>query len=83
LAALRRYADHLVQVADCSIRQFNEFERSERKLGEILDIWENEQGQSGRLYVKDWHQTLLLEQKGGRQDQIYTTPGIFKGMFLL
>ncbi|KAJ9109017.1 hypothetical protein QFC21_000343 [Naganishia friedmannii] len=78
LAALRRYGHHSVQVANCSVRQFNEFERSERKLDEILDIWEREEGQNGRLYVKDWHQALLLEQDGGRQDQIYTTPDIFK-----
>lgn len=80
LAALRRYAHHSVQVANCSTRQFNEFERSERKLGEILDLWEKEGGRSGQLYVKDWHQVLLLEQDGGSQDQIYTTPDIFKGV---
>lgn len=80
LSALREYAHHTVQVADCSTRRYNEFDRTERRLGEVLDLWESEDENGRKLYVKDWHQALLLEKDGGRQDQIYTTPDIFRGM---
>jgi hypothetical protein len=79
LSALQEYAHHTVQVADCSTRRYNEFDRTERRLGEVLDLWKEEDENSRKLYVKDWHQALLLEQDGGRQDQIYMTPDIFKG----
>jgi hypothetical protein len=66
-------------VADCSTRRYNEFDRTERRLGEVLDLWERQDENSRKLYVKDWHQALLLEKDGGNQDQIYTTTDIFKG----
>jgi hypothetical protein len=76
---LREFAHHPVQVADCSFRQYNEFHRSERQLREVLDLWETDDESSRNLYVKDWHQALLLEKDGGRQEQVYTTPDVFQG----
>ena len=81
LSALRNFAHHLVQVADCSTRRYNEFDREERHLGQILDLWEKEGESGSTLYVKDWHQALLLEEDGGKQDQVYTTPDVFQGQY--
>ncbi len=77
LSTLRRYGDQLVQVANCSKRQFNEFERTERTLSEVLDLWESGDGQS--LYVKDWHLMLEIEKEGRQMEEVYETPDIFKG----
>lgn len=81
LSALRNFAHHLVQVADCSARRYNEFDREERPLGDILDLWEKEDESGRTLYVKDWHQALLLEKDGGKQDRVYTTPDVFQGQY--
>lgn len=37
-------------VADTLTREFSEFQRDERPLGEVLDIWERGEGEG--LYVK-------------------------------
>ena len=79
LSSLREYAHHTVQVADCSTRRYNDFDREERRLGDILDLWQNQYQDSCNLYVKDWHQALLIEKDGGKQAQLYTTPEAFQG----
>lgn len=77
LAALRRYADQVVPVADTARRQYSEFERDERPLGEVLDLWESGEGSS--LYVKDWHLVAEIEERGGRPSSVYTPPPCFMG----
>ena len=79
LSALREYADHVVPVADTHKRQYNEFERSERPLGEVLDLWESGQGKG--LYVKDWHLLYEVEQSDGSAEDIYVVPDPFRGVF--
>lgn len=46
LKALRVYAKHILPVAHTTKREFSEFERTERELGEVLDIWETQIGMS-------------------------------------
>ena len=50
LDALRRYADDIVPVANTLRREFSEFSRTERPLGEVLDLWKAGGGEG--LYVK-------------------------------
>jgi hypothetical protein len=50
LSALRQFAYQVVPVANTLQREFSEFERDERLLGEVLDLWENGEGEG--LYVK-------------------------------
>ena len=64
-------------VADTRQREFSEFERTERKLGEVLDLWEA--GQGAGLYVKDWHLVAQLEYEGGRASQVYQVPTLLRG----
>lgn len=73
----QHYGHHLVQVANTSKRSFNEFERYEGPLREIIESWEKGSGEG--LYVKDWHQVLEIEESGGKQDDVYETPSIFQG----
>lgn len=62
-------------VADTRRRQFSEFERDERPLREVLDLWESGGGQG--LYVKDWHLVAELEGVGCSPNTVYTPPGCF------
>jgi hypothetical protein len=79
LSALRKYEHQLVQVADCSKRQFNEFERTEKPLGDVLDLWEAGDHSGDSLYVKDWHLALEMEKGGLSMEEVYETPDLFKG----
>lgn len=81
LGALRAYADQVVPVADTAAREFSEFERTDRPLGEVLDLWDRGDGKS--LYVKDWHLIAELCERGGAARDVYGPPGCFLGMFLL
>jgi hypothetical protein len=47
---LKRYAADVVPVANTLQREFSEFSRTERSLGEVLDLWMA--GQGDGLYVK-------------------------------
>ncbi|PVG00504.1 Clavaminate synthase-like protein [Serendipita vermifera] len=53
--------------------------RSEKTLREVIDIWESGQGdaQEEKMYVKDWHLALQLEQKKIECMPFYLTPDIF------
>ncbi|EKC98209.1 jumonji domain containing 4 [Trichosporon asahii var. asahii CBS 8904] len=75
LDALRAYADQVVPVADTSAREFSEFERSDRPLGDVLDLWEQGDGKS--LYVKDWHLIAELCERGGAAKDVYEPPACF------
>ncbi|WWC63674.1 uncharacterized protein I303_106279 [Kwoniella dejecticola CBS 10117] len=72
LAALRRYAHHVVPVANTLQQQFSEFERIERPLGEVLDLWER--GEGNGLYVKDWHLMAEIERDGRGVEEVYEVP---------
>ncbi|WVO24065.1 uncharacterized protein IAS62_005428 [Cryptococcus decagattii] len=75
LQALRQYSHHVVPVANTLQPQFSEFERTERPLGEVLDLWENQESEQGRgLYVKDWHLMAELEGQGKGVGEIYSVP---------
>jgi len=50
LEALRRFRDEVVPVANTLQREFSEFSRTERPLGEVLDLWQAGRGEG--LYVK-------------------------------
>ncbi|OCF35815.1 hypothetical protein I316_02308 [Kwoniella heveanensis BCC8398] len=74
LTALRRYAHHIVPVANTLAPQFSEFERSERPLGEVLDLWENGDEAGDGLYVKDWHLMAEIESEGRGVEEVYAVP---------
>ncbi|KGB76206.2 hypothetical protein CNBG_2044 [Cryptococcus deuterogattii R265] len=75
LPALRQYSHHVVPVANTLQPQFSEFERTEKSLGEVLDLWENQESEQGRgLYVKDWHLMAELEGQGKGVGEIYSVP---------
>ncbi|RSH85718.1 hypothetical protein EHS25_003859 [Saitozyma podzolica] len=78
LPALRRYAHHLVPVANTHLRCFSEFERTELPLGEVLDAWERETGREGLV-----HQRLASlrgdRERGGRADGVYAVPECLRG----
>lgn len=76
-----RYGQHVVQVADTRKRQYNEFERSERPLKDVIDLWIEQDPTGDGLYVKDWHLALELEEDGGTQAEFYTTPEPFQGEY--
>jgi hypothetical protein len=89
--ALRRYADQVVPVADTFQPEFSEFRRTERRLGEVLDLWESgqedemgEDSNSSRaggegLYVKDWHLLAEIEESGRGAGEVYEVPPCFRG----
>ena len=77
LSSLRPYAYHIVPIADTCVREYSEFARSERLLGDILDLWER--GDGGELYVKDWHLPSAVEQEGRGVEEIYEVPEPFRG----
>ena len=77
LDGLKPYAHHTVPVADTSKRQFSEFERTDRPLGEVLNLWKKEEGQG--LYVKDWHLFQQLESEGFVPVQVYSVPECLRG----
>ncbi|BEI89300.1 uncharacterized protein CcaverHIS019_0206620 [Cutaneotrichosporon cavernicola] len=73
-AALADYGDQVVPVADTAQREFSEFARDERRLREVLELWESGEGRT--LYVKDWH--LVAELGGGADARgVYEPPSCF------
>ncbi|WVQ79765.1 hypothetical protein IAT38_001865 [Cryptococcus sp. DSM 104549] len=81
LSALRKYAGQVVPVANTGKREFSEFEREERALGEVLDVWEGVGGgregeaSGGRgLYAKDWHLMAEIESEGRGVGEVYSVP---------
>jgi hypothetical protein len=79
LPALRRYAHHLVPVANTHLRCFSEFERTELSLGEVLDTWERGEGDGSGWYVKDWHLLAGIESEGGGAEEVYAVPECLRG----
>jgi hypothetical protein len=47
----------------------------------VIDLWTSGRKDGRGLYVKDWHMVLQVEEEGGSQEEVYTTPDIFKGEF--
>ncbi|WVW85244.1 hypothetical protein I302_107282 [Kwoniella bestiolae CBS 10118] len=80
LSALRPYAHHIVPVANTLQQQFSEFERTERSLGEVLDLWEK--GEGNGLYVKDWHLMAEIEGEGRGVEEVYEVPECFRDDWL-
>ncbi|WOO77262.1 JmjC domain-containing protein 4 [Vanrija pseudolonga] len=80
LPSLCAFADQVVPVANTAEREFSEFERSERPLGEVLDAWESGDGAS--LYVKDWHLVAELELAGQSGREVYAPPPCFRDDWL-
>ncbi|WVQ95261.1 hypothetical protein IAU59_002356 [Kwoniella sp. CBS 9459] len=74
LTALRRYAHHVVPVANTLTPQFSEFERSERPLGDVLDLWDGGDSAGDGLYVKDWHLMAEIEREGRGVEEVYAVP---------
>ncbi|ODN92127.1 hypothetical protein L198_05799 [Cryptococcus wingfieldii CBS 7118] len=74
LRGLRQYAHHVVPVANTLKPQFSEFERTERPLGEVLDLWETDINAARGLYVKDWHLMAEIESEGRGVGEVYTVP---------
>jgi hypothetical protein len=66
-----------VPVANTLTREFSEFERDERPLGEVLDAWESGEGEG--LYVKDWHLFAEIEKDGGSAREVYDVPECLRG----
>lgn len=82
LPALRQYSHHVVPVANTLQPQFSEFERTERPLGEVLDLWEDQGSEQGDgLYVKDWHLMAELESEGKGVGELYFVPECLRGWF--
>lgn len=77
--ALRRYAHHAVPVANTLKQEFSEFERTERPLGEVLDLWEANSPEGRGLYVKDWHLLGEIENEGRGAEEVYHVPKCFRG----
>lgn len=79
----------MVPVADTLHPEFSEFKRSERRLGEVLDLWQlegaGEPGAGGGggegLYVKDWHLLAEIERLGGSAGEVYTVPECLRGTY--
>ncbi|TYJ57249.1 hypothetical protein B9479_001982 [Cryptococcus floricola] len=82
LRGLRQYAHHVVPVANTLKPQFSEFERTERPLGEVLDLWENDINAARGLYVKDWHLMAEIESEGRGVGEVYTVPECFRDDWL-
>ncbi|KAK4690040.1 hypothetical protein P7C73_g43, partial [Tremellales sp. Uapishka_1] len=80
LASLRKYGAHVVPVANTLKRQYSEFERDERPLSEVLDLWEKHDPRGDGLYVKDWHLMDEIERDGGWVGGVYSPPECFRGM---
>jgi hypothetical protein len=66
-------------VADTLQPEYSEFKRSERPLGEVLDLWESKEGEGEGLYVKDWHLIGELESRGVGAGKVYEVPECFRG----
>lgn len=79
LSVLRRYAHHVVPVANTLKQEFSEFERTERPLGEVLDLWEADDPEGRGLYVKDWHLLGEIERDGRGVEEVYRVPECFRG----
>ncbi|WRT68737.1 uncharacterized protein IL334_005717 [Kwoniella shivajii] len=80
LSALRLYAHHVIPVANTLRQQFSEFERSEQLLGEVLDLWERDEGKG--LYVKDWHLMAEIENEGRNVQEVYQVPDCLRDDWL-
>lgn len=78
-SALREYQDQVVPVADTSIPEYSEFRRSERRLGDVLDLWEEGKEEGKGLYVKDWHLLAELEKAGRWAGDVYEVPACLRG----
>ncbi|WWD19373.1 hypothetical protein CI109_103833 [Kwoniella shandongensis] len=74
LSALRPYAHHIVPIANTYVPQYSEFERTERPLGEVLDLWERGAEEGRGLYVKDWHLMAEIEGEGRGVEEVYEVP---------
>ena len=70
-------------IANTARREYSEFERTERPLSEVLDIWEgkgkHEEAGGEGLYVKDWHLLEEVERAGGGAGEVYEVPECFRG----
>ncbi|WVR09309.1 hypothetical protein IAU60_006374 [Kwoniella sp. DSM 27419] len=77
LTWLRRYAHHVVPVANTLKQQYSEFERSERPIGQVLDEWEAGDASAQGLYVKDWHLMAEIESEGRGVEEVYAVPDCF------
>lgn len=70
-------------IANTARREYSEFERTERPLSEVLDIWEgkgkHEEAGGEGLYVKDWHLLEEVERAGGGAGEVYGVPECFRG----
>ncbi|WVQ72679.1 hypothetical protein IAR50_002239 [Cryptococcus sp. DSM 104548] len=82
LKGLRQYSHHVVPVANTLKPQFSEFERTERPLGEVLDLWENDIEAARGLYVKDWHLMAEIESEGRGVEEVYAVPGCLRDDWL-
>jgi len=76
---LRRYSKQVVPVANTRVPEYGEFRRSERPLGEVLDLWEKDEEEGRGLYVKDWHLLAELEAQGLGVGEVYEVPECFRG----
>lgn len=81
LKGLRMYEDQIVPVANTFRKEYSEFERSERPLREVLDLWQR--GEGDGLYVKDWHLIAELERSGVAAGEVYTVPECLRGEWSL
>ncbi|KAL7409999.1 hypothetical protein BDY24DRAFT_418319 [Mrakia frigida] len=52
----------------------------ERRLEEVLGLWEDGKKEGKGLYVKDWHLALQNEREG--EKEFYETPGVFRDDWL-
>lgn len=80
---MRQYGDQVVPVADTTRREYSEFKRTERKLSEVLDLWQGQLegvADGSGLYVKDWHLLAEVEKSGGNAEEIYDVPECFRGL---
>jgi hypothetical protein len=79
LSAFREYGHHIVPVANTLKPEFSEFERTERPLSSVLDLWEQGDDRGVGLYVKDWHLLGELERAGKGVKEVYEVPECFRG----
>lgn len=78
-SGIGKYKDQIVPVADTCQPEYSEFRRSERKLGDVLDLWRTGEVGGKGLYVKDWHLLAELESEGKGVGEVYSVPECFRG----